>query len=203
MSQPRLHYERAFESALVRASVPFVSVAGAKRARLTPAPGSTPPEPPAPQRPRPGTLKSFDYCVYTRRRTLLIDVKGRRAPRPGASPECWITQDDLDSLEIWASLLASRSSVTCEAMLAFVHHLPDGASGRSTPDTEPYRAGVYAIRLIPIGAYRAHARLRSPRWATLDLPSGVFQSVSIPLAEALGAAPSTGSPGPGRAYARA
>jgi len=208
--QPRLHYERAFESALVRASVPFVSVAGAKRARLAPGPDhsqthhhhhQTQPqaEAGAPTR----SLKSFDYCVYTRRRTLLVDVKGRRMPRPGAQPACWITQDDLDSLETWASLLTSKSSVTCEAMLAFVHHLPDGACDRWAAGAEPYRDGLYAIRVIPIEAYRARARQRSPRWATLDLPTGVFQRVSIPLAEALGDGPGAGSPRASRAYARA
>ncbi len=130
MAQRRHHYEQAFEALLRRRRVPYVAVNEAKRAlmpdnaRLRLVPTESGGGGGAESSGRRGdgdgsaegkrgggvALKSFDFVVYTRTRSLLVDVKGRKIVQTSKSPlaagrmESWVTEDDVRSLGRWREL---------------------------------------------------------------------------------------------------
>ncbi len=187
MAQHRHHYEQAFEAYLRARRVPYISVDEARRAllpegarlRLEAAPGLDAHEAP------PVAIKSFDFVVYEPHRSVIVDVKGRKiAQKRSMTPttpgrlECWVTQDDVDSMRHWKTLFGSAF----EAAFVFLYWCeaqpPDGLF----QEVFAHRGRWYAVRSITLDAYAAHLRARSVRWGTVHLSTADFERLSQPFA---------------------
>ena len=161
-----IHYEAAFEDYLQKQRIAYVAVDEAKRAAF-----------------RDAKLKSFDFIVYARDTTnWLVDVKGRRwALRRGqARPrwENWVTQADIEGLEQWEQVFgAGFAALFVFAYLIEENHEPPAEI------IHEFRDGRYVFVGVPLAEYRVHARLRSPKWGTVNMPAGEFARHARPLAQ--------------------
>ena len=161
-----VHYEAAFEDYLQKGQIAYVAVDEAKRAAF-----------------REARLKSFDFIVYAHDATnWLVDIKGRRwATRRNQSKptwENWVTQADLDGLEQWEQVFGSGFA----ALFVFAYLIEE----RTPPPAEIvhlFRDNSYVFVGVPLAEYRLHARLRSPRWGTVNIPAAEFARYARPLGE--------------------
>lgn len=188
------HYERATAAWLRARGTAFVPVHEGQRAHLG---GSQPAE----------SVKSPDFLVLgTGGRSYVVDVKGRRFPagkgrrpcdgsvaQPGpwekvgqASGstggrnvfECWVTLDDLDGLARWTTRLGKDWS----GLFLFAYWLADGlVTTGDMPDLYEFHGRQYLFRGALLEEFRAGMRVRSPRWATVDLPVRESRRVIRPL----------------------
>jgi hypothetical protein len=161
------HYEAAFEAYLQRHQLCYVAVDETRRAVHDETP-----------------LKNLDFIVYGKAGArLLVDVKGRRFPTGSAGRlrcvwECWSTQDDISGLEQWAELFGSDY----QGLLVFVYQLlPSVLLQEETDDLWIWNGQRYLLRAVPVGDYRRHMRVRSPRWGTVSLPGAVFRELVRPF----------------------
>ena len=160
-----IHYEAAFEHYLRANGIPYVAVDEAKRAAF-----------------RDAKLKSFDFIVYSENHTnWLVDIKGRRwaARKDARKPawENWITQDDADGLARWQEVFGEGF----RALLVFAYWLQVAAA----PPPEVlhlFRDERYVFAGVPLDAYQAHARVRSPKWGTINMPTAAFAAHVRPIA---------------------
>ena len=161
-----VHYEAAFEDCLRQGQIPCVAVDEAKRAAF-----------------RDAKLKSFDFIVYSSGQTnWLVDVKGRRwATRKGQRKptwENWVTQADIDGLRQWEEVFG----VGFRALFVFAYWLLEDA--RPPPEiVHSYRSARYVFVGVPLGEYAAHARVRSPKWGTVSMPTAQFARYARPLVD--------------------
>jgi len=161
-----VHYEAAFEDYLRTRQIPYVAVDEAKRAAF-----------------RDAKLKSFDFIVYSQRdANWLVDIKGRRwaARKPHSRPawENWVTQVDLDGLAQWQEVFGPGF----RALLVFAYGLQ--ADGAPPPEVvHAYRGRQYVFAAVPLDEYQMHARLRSPKWGTVNLATAEFARRVRPVAE--------------------
>jgi len=161
-----IHYEVAFEDYLQTNQIPYVAVDEAKRAAF-----------------RDAKLKSFDFIVYSATgNNWLVDIKGRRwAPRkPGNRPawENWVTQADLDGLQQWQHVFGTGFA----ALLVFAYRLD--ANGEPPPEVlHVFRDTRYVFAGVPADQYRLQARVRSPKWGTVNLPVREFARHVRPIAD--------------------
>jgi hypothetical protein len=161
-----IHYEAAFEDCLRSRGIPYVAVDEAKRAAF-----------------RDAKLKSFDFIVYSDNNTnWLVDVKGRRwaARRNNRKPawENWATQADLDGLRQWEQVFG----VGFRALLVFAYWL----LAEAEPPLEivhEFRGERYVFAGVPVEDYALHARVRSPKWGTVNMPTAEFARFVRPLAD--------------------
>lgn len=161
------HYEAAFEAYLQWHRLCYVGVDETRRSLF----GDL-------------RLKSLDFIVYGHNQArLLIDVKGRRFPggskgRPRRVWENWSTQDDLDGLFHWAGLFGPGY----QGVLVFVYLVePEVLLSDDTADLWTWRGRRYLLRAVAADAYRAHARVRSPKWGTVCLPGATFRELVRPF----------------------
>jgi hypothetical protein len=161
-----IDYEAAFEQYLQARQTPYVAVDEAKRAAF-----------------RDAKLKSFDFIVYSATGpNWLVDIKGRRwAPRQGNGRpawENWVTQADLDGLGQWEEVFGRGFA----ALLVFAYRLE--AEGEPPPEVVfEFRAARYVFAAVPLSEYRLHARLRSPKWGTVNLPVREFARQVRPVSD--------------------
>lgn len=197
------HYERAIDAYLRSRGVAYVGVEQA-RALLCPPilPGTRgrgphPTSPPLNAGAR--SLKFFDFVVYTQQRNLLVEVKGRRiatfsskdrdpdrAPSPAARMECWVTRDDVDSLQHWQRLFGPEFA----ASFVFVYWCEDEPPGALFQEVFEFERRWYALRSITLTDYLSAMKVRSERWRTVDLPQQDFERLSEPFTPNLAAPPS-------------
>jgi len=161
-----IHYEAALEDHLRQQGVPYVAVDEAKRAAF-----------------RDAKLKSFDFIVYSSNNTnWLVDVKGRRwaTRRNQRKPawENWATQADLDGLTQWEEVFGNGF----RALLVFAYWI-ETASDPPAEIVHQYREQRYVFAGVPLDDYRLHARVRSPKWGTVNLPTREFARFVRPLAD--------------------
>lgn len=161
-----VHYEAAFEDYLRQRQIPYVAVDEAKKAIV-----------------RDAKLKSFDFIVYSTGATnWLVDIKGRRwAARNGAGRpawENWITQADLDGLEQWQQVFGDGFA----GLLVFAYWV-DGQAQPPIEIAHRFREQVYVFAGLPLDEYKLHARLRSPKWATINMPRREFAKQVRPVAQ--------------------
>lgn len=161
-----IDYEAAFEDYLQQRQTPYVAVDEVKRAAF-----------------RDAKLKSFDFIVYSATRTnWLVDIKGRRwvARRGSGRPawENWATQADLDGLRQWQEVFGSGFA----ALLVFAYRLD---AGGTPPDevVHEFRGARYVFAGIPLNDYETSARLRSPKWGTVNLPVREFARYVRPISD--------------------
>jgi len=161
------HYEAAFEAYLQWHRLCYVAVDETRRAYLGEA-----------------RVKNLDFIVYGEGgQRLLVDVKGRRFPGgPAGKPrrvwECWSTLDDVNGLGRWAELFGAAY----QGLLVFAYQLqPQVELPADTDDLWTWRGRRYLLRAVPVDDYRRHLRVRSPKWATVDLPGPVFRGLVRPF----------------------
>lgn len=161
-----VHYEAAFEDYLRRENVPYVAVDEARRAAF-----------------RDVRLKSFDFIVYSRSAyNWLVDIKGRRwaARRPRSKPtwENWVTETDLEGLEQWQTVFGAGF----KALLVFAYRI-DGGAAAPEPVVYEWRGQSYVFAAVALDEYRLHARARSPKWGTVNMPTAEFARCVRPIAQ--------------------
>ena len=84
----------------------------------------------------------------------------------------------MTSLEPWAEHFGPGF----RGVLAFVYHIaPVWRSPPDTPDLFVFRDARYLVRGVDVGDYRAAMRTRSPRWATVHLPTAAFRDMVKPF----------------------
>ena len=161
------HYEAAFEAYLQWHRLCYVAVDETRRAQL----GDI-------------RVKNLDFIVYGEGGSrLLVDVKGRRFPTGSTGRErrvweCWSTQDDVDGLEKWTELFGSGY----QALLVFAYQLmSDAPLPEDIDDLWTWRGRRYLLRAVSVDDYRAHLRVRSPRWRTVSLPRKSFENLAHPF----------------------
>jgi hypothetical protein len=161
-----IDYEAAFEHYVRSKQIPYVAVDEARRAAF-----------------RDAKLKSFDFIVYsTRSKNWLVDVKGRRwvARKGNGRPawENWVTQADLDGLQQWQEVFGEGFA----ALLVFAYRLD--AEGEPPPEiVHTFREARYVFAGVPVDDYRTEARVRSPKWGTVNLPVREFARHVRPIAD--------------------
>jgi hypothetical protein len=161
-----VHYEAAFEDYLRARQIAYVSVDESNRAIF-----------------REARLKSFDFIVYSARTTnWLADVKGRRfACRRGnghGTWENWVTSADLDGLGRWQEVFGPDF----RGLLVFAYWLDPAAA---PPDelVHRFRNQRYIFAGVPLDEYELNARVRSPKWGTVNLRKADFVHHVRPLAD--------------------
>lgn len=176
MAQRRFHYEQAFEHYLRANRIPYVAVDEAKKSLL---PKTAAGEPAAPLK-----LKSFDFVVYAADRNLLVDVKGRMFGTTAAKSslsdrrlESWVTIDDVDGLSKWQELFGSGF----EATFVFAYCLRQQPPDALFEECFSHGGKWYALREVPLAAYRREMVTRSQRWKTVHLPTEAFARISRPF----------------------
>ena len=185
MAQRRHHYERAFEEFLRSRRIPYVAVDEARKT-LLPEGAFAPASSVESDGPARGALKSFDFVIYGQPGgNLLVDIKGRRVSprrsgdrwRPGRL-ESWATADDVESLEAWERLFGPDFA----AALVFVYWCDAQPPDALFQEVVEFHGAWYALRVVMLDQYRAHMKVRSPRWRTVDVPSSAFEKISRPFA---------------------
>jgi hypothetical protein len=161
-----VHYEAAFEDLLRCRQIPYVSVDEARKAIF-----------------RDAKLKSFDFIVYSESRpNWLVDIKGRRFAARKGSPraawENWITQADLDGLRQWQQVFGDGFA----ALIVFAYWL-DGPGAPPAELVHTFRDRQYVFAALPLSDYEQHARVRSPKWGTVNMPVRRFAERIRPLAQ--------------------
>jgi phage terminase large subunit-like protein len=125
-----------------------------------------------------GALKSFDFVIYGQGVNLLADVKGRKvAPGRTARLECWVTQEDVESLTTWERLFGEGF----EAAFVFVYWCAEQPPDALFQEVFTHADRWYALRAVTLARYRTAMRVRSRRWRTVDLPARAFAALSQPF----------------------
>ena len=206
MAQRRHHYERAFEGFLRARRIPYVAVDEARKALVpngAPSAGADGGAGPA--------LKSFDFVIYGNPpgstgtpglahsgpdgANLLIDIKGRRVGRrkAAATPptsddalrvgrlESWVTMEDVRSLTEWEKLFGEGF----QAAFVFVYACDAQPPDALFQEVFEHAGAWYALRVVTLGQYAKHMKVRSPRWGTVDIARRAFEHISQPLTAGL------------------
>ncbi|MFO0947684.1 MAG: HYExAFE family protein [Planctomycetota bacterium] len=163
------HYERAFESFVHSLGVPCIGVNENRRASFDEE-----------------SVKNLDFMVGVGDGSwLLVDVKGRELQGRRAGLENWATEDDISSLQKWENQFGETS----KALLVFVYHLSSAERREEFADSFSFAGRQYGAVGIEVGTYRAHMRVRSPRWRTVSLSRPMFSEYARPLTDWLPSVP--------------
>ncbi len=167
-----IHYEAAFEDFLRQRGTPYVAVDEAKKALFAGA-----------------ALKSFDFVVYSSTgQNLLVDVKGRKFPYVSGGPtgqkrfwENWVERADLDDLGRWQEVFGRDF----QAMIVFAYLLGEPGLAAQFTDVHLFRQDWYGFVAVSVEIYAQHARLRSPAWQTVSMPTRLFREMLAPVSSYL------------------
>ena len=156
------HYEAAFEEYLRARQLPYVAVDEQRRTLM----GD-------------GSLKSLDFIVSAGDASWLIDVKGRRFPSGEQRQywKNWSTRDDLTSLSQWERLFGRQFG----GLFVFAYNIVGDRSPVESERLFEFRGGLYGFVGIRLREYAQHARLISPRWDTVAMPTGQFRELAAPV----------------------
>lgn len=160
------HYERAFEAWLRQLGVPYVAVDEARRSLW----GGE-------------TIKNLDFIVSPGKGiSWLVDVKGRQFgsqehPAKGPFWKCWATQDDVRGLAAWESLMGPGFG----GLFAFVYNVEGSKS--PVPEDALFEFGQrrYAMIGVSLAEYASAAKVISPKWKTVAMPTAVFKQTALRL----------------------
>lgn len=188
------HYEQAFEEYLRSRRIPYVAVDEARKTLLPRAPMPTVRSPA--DIGAVASLKSFDFVIYGQGANLLVEIKGRQVKhreRPRSEPgpallgtprplragrlESWVTLDDVASLQRWEGLFGPEF----QAAFVFVYWCESQPPDALFQEVFEHRGRWYALRAVKVGDYAKHMKVRSPKWRTVNLPTGIFEQVSSPF----------------------
>ena len=160
------HYEKAFQSYLDSAEVPYVPLSQLKKASL----GGE-------------KLKSFDYIVHRDvGKALLVDIKGRKLcqkdyikGKPGPN---WVTVDDVYSMEKWQESFGNDY----EALFVFAYWVFDCSDSMVDSESLYYvDEQSYWFLCVYVHDYQVFMKRRSQKWSTVDLPTAKFRSLCLPF----------------------
>lgn len=174
MSKRSNHYEAAFEEYLRARRAPYVAVDETRRSLL---PFDLPED-------AAGSLKSLDFIVTSSSgETWLVDVKGRNFPsgRQRRFWKNWSTEDDVASLGRWQNLFAGRF----QSLLVFAYNVIEEAAPLPEDRLYVFRDARYAFLAVRLEHYAAYAKLISPKWRTLAMPSAEFRRWAQPMDDLL------------------
>ena len=155
------HYERAFEHWLIDHKIEYVRAD--ERKRLGPAQRS---------------VKNFDFLLTSGAgRQIVIEVKGRTFKGTSVAElkgfECWVTRDDVRSLQMWQQALGHSAAIVFAYRIA---HVDVDLDGRQALIVGQDR---YLFLAIPIDDYAEHMKRRSPKWRTVTLPAVAFRELAV------------------------
>ena len=170
MAQRRHHYEAAFEHLLRSRRIPYIAVDEAKKA-LIPAQSDQPRW----TLEKADSIKSFDFVIYGRSSNLLVEVKGRKAAT--SRRECWVTEDDVESLTHWQNLFGPAF----EAVFVFVYASEHQPADALFAECFEHGGMWYTAECVPVSDYRQTMKPRSQRWHTVDLAQRDFRRLARPL----------------------
>ena len=172
------HYETAFEAYLRSRGVPYVAVDEAKRSVLSDG----------------ASIKSLDFIVSSPGEvTWLVDVKGRRFPSGEETKQYWknwSTRDDLVSMAQWEELFGA----SFRALFVFAYDVLGDRAPLPEAQLFEYRENLYGFVAVRLSDYAASARIISPKWDTVAMPTAEFRRIARPLDAWLGVGPAAGCP---------
>ncbi len=127
----------------------------------------------------PGSLKSFDFVIYSSRGpNLLVDVKGRKhSGRTGRSLQNWVTRDDVRCLEQWSGIFGEGF----EPAFAFLFWCDVPPPDALFLETFEFSQRWYAILAVRLRDYREHMRERSVKWDTVSIPANIFRDKAVEI----------------------
>ena len=161
------HYEAAFEAFLRGRGVPYVAVDETKRSLL----GSE-------------SIKNLDFIVSAADgRRWLVDVKGRLFPSVSRGGKHywknWSTRDDLKSLTRWERLFGDGF----QALFVFAYQVVGERAPLPRARLFSYRDRLYGFLAIRLQQYLESARVISPKWDTVAMPTPGFRESAQALDE--------------------
>lgn len=166
MAKRENHYEKAFEAWLRAREIPYVAVDEKRRSLW----GG-------------GSIKNLDFIVSPGRGlNWLVDVKGRQfgaegAAAKGAYWKSWSTQDDVRGLTAWESLLGPGFG----GLLAFVYNVQGPKSPLPEDQLFVFESRRYAMIGVTLAEYTSAARVVSPKWQTVAVPTTRFKELAAEL----------------------
>lgn len=164
MARRANHYEGAFESYLRSRQVPYVAVNEAKRSLMADA-----------------SLKNLDFIISPGDgASFLVDVKGRLFPSGTDQKRYWTnwsTRDDLKSLAQWEQLFGERFA----ALFVFAYQVRGRRAPVPSEKLFEWRGETYGFIGIRLREYVPHARLISPKWDTVAMPTRLFRRYAEPV----------------------
>ncbi|HEV7280956.1 MAG TPA: HYExAFE family protein [Pirellulaceae bacterium] len=157
-------YEAAFEAYLQRLRFPYLATDEARRA----------PDGAA-------SLKSPDFVLQPRPGEFyVVDVKGRRFPSGKRRQQYWrnwTTREDVASLTRWEERFGEGAS----AWFVFAYRVLGERSPTAPEDLFAFRGELFGFVAIRLANYLAHARMLSPKWDTITMPTATFRRLAIPV----------------------
>ncbi|MEK6237757.1 MAG: HYExAFE family protein [Planctomycetales bacterium] len=163
MAKRENHYESAFEQFLRDRGTPYVAVDEAKRSLTADA-----------------SLKSLDFIVSPPRGIkLLVDVKGRKFPSGTRKQywKNWAARDDLRSMNEWETLFGDAFA----GVLVFAFAVVGELAPLPTDQLFEHRGMLYGFVGVRSREYAVHARLVSPKWDAVAVPTQTFRRVAAPI----------------------
>lgn len=159
------HYERAFENWLLDHRVQYVR--SDEHRRLGPSAE---------------TVKNFDFLLYPRPgRKVIAEVKGRTFDGTTladlAGLECWVTTDDIESLQVWSRALGTDH----EAVFVFVYRVMRADVDFDGHEPLGFGPDRYVFFCVRLDDYLRHMKGRSPKWHTVTLPADDFRRCAMSL----------------------
>ena len=160
------HYERAFENWLLDHGIEYVRAD--EHRRLGPPHQS---------------VKNFDFLLYPRPdRRVIAEIKGRTfkgtSPASRTGFECWVTEDDIESLHVWRQALGPDH----EAAFVFAYRAAKPDIDFDGCDVLEVGLDRYLFFCLPLDDYCRHMTGRSPKWRTMTLPADAFRRCAVDLA---------------------
>lgn len=174
MSKRSNHYEAAFEEFLRERRAPYIAVDESRRSLV---PLDLPED-------VVGSLKSLDFLVTSSQGfTWLVDVKGRQFPsgRQNRLWKNWATRDDLTGMSRWENLLGGRF----QSLFVFAYNVTGEVSPLPAEQLFAFRDGRYAFLGVRLAHFAEHAKLISPKWQTLAMPSASLRQWAQPMVDLL------------------
>ena len=202
MAQRRFHYEQAFEAYLREWRIPYIAVDEAKRALAEAEEPKTNADATAVEVAHAerlqvgamsvgrtqvgggGTLKSFDFVVYSRSGpNLLVDVKGRKhSGRSGRNLDNWVTREDVRSLGRWQTLFGEGF----QGVFAFFYWCQVQPPDALFTDLFVWGDRWYALLVVSLADYQQAMKQRSRKWETVCMGADDFRRLAVPMRQWLG-----------------
>jgi len=122
------------------------------------------------------TVKNFDLLLMPRPdRKVIVEVKGRTfggttlAGLTGL--ECWVTLDDIESLQVWRDALGPGH----EAVFVFAYRMVQVDVDLDGSEVVALGLNRYVFWCVRLEDYLEHVTRRSRKWQTVTLPADSFR----------------------------
>ncbi len=93
----------------------------------------------------------------------------------------WSTRDDLISLCRWEDLFGDQFG----GLFVFAFNIVGDRSPLPASELFEFRKALYGFVAIRLSDYLGHARVISPRWNTVAMPSAAFRRLARPVGQFL------------------